>query len=122
MPNDPSLVALLPSLSGALYTLTVDDLKAYASVLTERAPTRKADLVSEIAGALRNPRVVRALWDRLSEVQRQVVAEVVHNLGGRFDSELIEAKYPGSAAPAGAGYSWDWNGSGRKRELSAYDL
>lgn len=92
----------LPNLEYSLASFTVEDLKWSAAVLATKLPTRKADLIALIVSALTNPAEIERLWSRLTRLQQQVVAETVHNLGGRYDGELIEAKYPGATAPLGA--------------------
>ena len=70
-----------PILDGALFALNVDDLKWYLSVLPGSVPTRKPELVAALKQALTDPATLQALWAKLTPVQQQVVAEVVHHLG-----------------------------------------
>jgi hypothetical protein len=110
-----------PSLEDALNADTVDDLKWYAAGLSDRVPTRKAELVALLRRTLYDPAEVRRLWEQLKPIQRQVVAEVVHNLGGRWDYAVIRAKYPGSAAPKDYhDYSTPFNQ--RQKAATPYDL
>ena len=110
-----------PSLEDALNADTVDDLKWYAAGLSDRVPTRKAELVALLRRTLSDPAEVRRLWEQLKPIQRQVVAEVVHNLGGRWDYAVIRAKYPGSAAPKDYhDYSTPFNQ--RQKAATPYDL
>src|SRR4051794_31873814 len=96
-----SLAAQLPppNVLQALENLTVEDLKWYASGLPGSSPTRKADLVAYVAGPLRDPDRLRELWRQLSAGQQQVIAEIIHNLGGKYDADVLAAKYPQVAAP-----------------------
>jgi hypothetical protein len=106
-----------PTLDGALFALNVDDLKWYLGVLPGSIPTRKAELVAALKQALTDPATLRALWARLTPVQQQVVAEVVHHLGGQYNAGLIEAKYPGSPLPKNArGYSASFYVIGGKKD------
>src|SRR5213082_3486132 len=88
-------VPAYPNLDGALFALNVDDLKWYLGALPGSIPTRKPELVAALKQALTDPATLQALWARLTPVQQQVVAEVVHHLGGQYNAGLIEAKYPG---------------------------
>lgn len=122
MPHVPlSQAPTLPSVEQSLTTMTVDDLKWYASVFANKVPTRKADLIRLLVQSLTNPFEVRRLWDQLSPVQQNMVAEVAHVLGGRYDTQVIEAKYSGAAAPAnprGYGGYFVYYGSGRKQQTA----
>jgi hypothetical protein len=110
---------LLPSLEG----LTVEDLKWYATALPGQSPTRKADLVSYIAAALRNPEIFRDLWRQLTLGQQQVVAEVVHNGDGRYDGDVMTAKYPAVPAPAlSPRYDSSYWRSGKRNSAKPFDL
>ena len=74
--------------------------------------------------ALTDPATLQALWAKLTPVQQQVVAEVVHHLGGQYNTGLIEAKYPGSPLPKSArGYSASFYVIGGKKEpATPFDL
>ena len=114
----------LPTVMESLYNLTVDELKWYAAYLPGKAPMRKADLVDALQAVLTNPDEVRRLWAQLTPEQQQVVGEVVHRQQGRYDSQVIGAKYPGVRAPRTTRYSSSYSGSyGKKREPpAAFDL
>ncbi len=106
-----------PNLDGALFALNLDDLKWYLGVLPGAIPTRKPELVAALKRALTDKATLQALWAKLTHVQQQVVAEVAHHLGGRYDAGLIEAKYPGSPLPKNArGYSASFYVIGGKKE------
>jgi hypothetical protein len=114
----------LPSLGESLYLANTDELKWYLSALPGKTPTRKADLVDALLIALTDPAGLARLWAQLSPEQQQVVGEVVHHGGGRYDAEVIAAKYPRVAAPRTGhdryGYSYAY---GAKREPpTAFDL
>jgi hypothetical protein len=116
-----------PFIEHHLSTLTVEELKWYAAVLASRLPTRKAELVTLLTKALTNSTEVQRLWEQLTPVQRQVVAEVVHTLSGRYDAEVIEAKYPGAKTPVNArissiGYEVFYGSHGRRKPATPYDL
>jgi len=86
----------LPNLTQSLLLFSVDDLKWYAKVLTDKPPARRGELVVLLTDRLTDDVEVRRLWERLTPVQQQVVSEVVHQLGGRYNGEVIGAKYPQS--------------------------
>ncbi len=98
--SSPVSSTALPSLEHCAAAMTVDDLKWYAAALPVKAPTRKAELVQVLVQSLTNPQVVQQLWPGLTPLQRLVVAEVVHHQGGRYDAEVLAAKYPGATPPA----------------------
>lgn len=122
MPHVPSAQSpTLPSVGQSLTNMTVDELKWYAAVVTTKVPTRKADLIRVLVQSLTGPVEVRRLWNQLSSVQQGVVAEIVHALGGRYDTQVIEAKYRGAVSPANPrnydGYYVIF-GSGRKQQAA----
>jgi hypothetical protein len=111
-------------LEPTLYGLNVEALKWYAAFLPEKTPTRKGELATLLARALLDRARLRQLWASLTTVQQHVIAEVVHNTGGRYDAELISAKYPRVAAPKSAQVS-SYGYFGRDREdyrARAFDL
>jgi hypothetical protein len=115
---------VLPTLENSLYALNVDELKWYVAALPGPAPTRKAELVAMLSRALLDPANLRALWARLTPAQQHVIAEVVHNQGGRYNTEVIEAKYPSSVAPKTPrtmGYNFYVIGA-KKEHATPYDL
>ncbi len=85
----------LPTVIEALSQLTVDDLKKHLSLLpTAEKPTRKPELVAEIARHLEGAGL-RKLWEQLDETQRRAVSEVVHSTDGLFRAERFQARYGG---------------------------
>ncbi len=116
----------MPTLEQHLSALTVDELKWYAPVVASQLPTRKSDLVDLLKRALTDPAEVRRLWEHCTPVQRQVVAEVVHTLGGRYDADRVEAKCPGATAPANArSYGGFYTSAGhgaRRKAATPFDL
>jgi hypothetical protein len=115
---------VLPNLDVSLFRLNVDDLKWYTGVLPGNTPPRKGDLVATLTHALTDPAALRKLWSQLTAVQQQIVAEVVHNLGGLYNADLIEAKYPGSQTPKNPrtfGYGFYVIG-GKKESARPFDL
>ncbi len=117
----PSQAPTLPNVEQSLTNMTVDELKWYAVVVATKVPTRKADLIRLLVQALTSPAEVRRLWDQLSPVQQSVVAEIVHALAGRYDPQVIAAKYPGAATPANPrGYDgfYVFYSSGRKQQVA----
>ena len=113
-----------PTLDGALFALHVDDLKWYLSALPSNVPTRKPELVAALKQALTNQATLQALLAGLTPLQQQVVAEVVHHLGGQYNAGLIEAKYPASPLPKGPhGYSASFYVIGGKKEpITPFDV
>lgn len=55
-------------------------------------PNRKADLVDHILKSLEGDRL-QTLWQSLDEIQKAVVAEVVHSNGTAFPAQRFHAKY-----------------------------
>src|SRR3954465_14996582 len=108
-----------PNLDSALFALNVDDMKWYLSALTSSIPARRPELLAALKQALSDPAILQALWAKLTPMQQQVVAEVVHHLGGQYNAGLIEAKYPGSPLPKNAhGYSTSFYVIGGKKEIA----
>ena len=95
-------------LSDALALLNVDVLRHLVDRLEtpKPRPTRKADMVRVIGGRLTGDSL-RRLWDRLGEIQKSAVSEVLHGPEHKFSPEQFEAKYGalpadlGSEAPRG---------------------
>src|SRR3954470_12714936 len=101
MPRQSAVAQLPPpNLVPSLDNLNVEDLMWYGATLPGAAPTRKADLVAYVADALRDPDRLRSLWSQLSAGQQQVIAEILHNLEGKYDADVLTAKYPQVAPPA----------------------
>ncbi len=97
MPPAPALP--LPTVIESLRALTVEQLKWYASVRPGSKPTRKEELIAFLLPFWTDHDEVRWLWERLSAVEQHIVSEVIYRLGGRYDSEMLRAKYPESVAP-----------------------
>jgi hypothetical protein len=77
----------------ALSCLTVDDLKKHLALLpTAEKPTRKPELVAEIAPHLEGDSL-RRLWDQLDGTQQAAVSEVVRSPDGLFRAERFQARY-----------------------------
>ncbi len=85
----------LPTVIEALGHLTVDDLKKHLALLpTAAKPTRKPELVAEIARHLEGD-ALRRLWGQLDGTQQAAVSEVVHSPDGLFRAERFQARYGG---------------------------
>jgi hypothetical protein len=69
-------------------------LKRLAALVCATVPKRKPRLVALLADQLEGERS-GALWERLGELDRAAVAEVVHGPERRFDAERFRAKYDG---------------------------
>jgi len=106
-----------------LSSLTVDQLKWYAVLFPGETPSRKSELIDSIEQRLRDTAEIRQLWAALSLIEQHVVAEAVHQLDGRYDAEIIPAKYPGAAAPSSASSGYDlYSGRRSRKPATAYDL
>ena len=76
-----------------LSSLTVDQLKPRLALLdTRERPTLKADIIALLRRHLLSPQL-RDYWEKLESVDRQAVAEAVHNWNGRFDPVRFSNKY-----------------------------
>ena len=83
----------MSTLKEALARLTVDDLKALMRCLSDTAPPgRKDDLVNKIHQSL-DGAGLRALWNRLDDMQRLAVAETLYAVDGVFHPDQFRAKY-----------------------------
>lgn len=84
----------MPTLEASLNTRNADDLRRMAQAVTsERLPTRKADLLAVVKQALLDVEQVKTLFAKLSQLEQHIVAEVLYNLGGRYNAAAIDAKY-----------------------------
>ncbi len=92
----------------ALNRLTVDDLKKHLALLpTAEKPTRKPELVAEIARHLEGDGL-RRLWAQLDETQQAAVSEVVHSPDGLFRAERFQAR-TGRQPDWGTRDKWGYN-------------
>jgi hypothetical protein len=81
------------TLNEVLPRLTVDQLKSLMRWLPDASPTGRKDLlVGAILRSLAGDGL-RALWDRLDDIQRMAVAETAYALDGLFDGNRFRAKY-----------------------------
>lgn len=125
---EPQIPALpdLPTVERYLNGLNVDDLKWYGAAVARHLPTRKGDLVRLLHRVLTDPAQIRQLWEQCTAVQQRVVAEVVHTLAGRYDTDRVEAKCPGASAPTNPrrydGFGIIFGSGPRKKEATPYDL
>lgn len=81
------------TLNEVLARLTIEQLKSLMRWLPDAVPSGKKD---QLVGAiLRNLAGdgLRALWDRLDDIQRTAVAEAAYALEGFFDGNRFRAKY-----------------------------
>lgn len=92
----------------ALNRLTVDDLKKHLALLpTAEKPTRKLELVAEIARHLEGDSL-RGLWEQLDATQQAAVSEVAHSPDGLFRAERFQARY-GRQPNWGTRDEWGYN-------------
>ena len=99
------------TLRQALEAETVPELRALASRIAPRPPTRKSELVGLIDAHLGDPGRLRAILASLDDLARSAVAEAVHG-DGQLDAEAFRAKYGG--LPVGGGwYAGLFYGQGR---------
>ena len=83
----------IPTVRDALDIRNVDDLKKLLSLLpTAERPTRKGELVDLIERHLTGESL-RALWEKLDDLQRKAVAETIHSDSPVFNAERFKAKY-----------------------------
>jgi hypothetical protein len=81
------------TLQDTLESLTTDALRTrLAQLPVGRRPQRKAELVAAISGCLLSD-ALADIVARLSELERNAVAEAVHHWDGRFRRVAFEAKY-----------------------------
>lgn len=81
------------TLNEVLPRLTVDQLKSLMRWLPDASPTGRKDLlVGAILRSLAGDGL-RALWDRLDDIQRMAVAETAYARDGFFDGNRFRAKY-----------------------------
>jgi hypothetical protein len=83
----------LPNLATALSELTNPILTERALVLGSNPPTRKAELIHLLTSALTDAQTLKNLCEQMSSGEQQVIAELIYNLGGRYNNSVIEAKY-----------------------------
>lgn len=84
----------IPTVGDALIAINVPALKQLAAlVCSDRLPARKAELVALVSDRLGRDDVLRDTWERLDDIQRAAVAEVVHGHGPGFEHDRFLAKY-----------------------------
>jgi len=84
---------VIPTLAIALSEfMNASDLKKLGALTSEKLPTRKADLAAVILRYLGEDGL-HAAWQRLNELQRAAVAEVVHSTSTQFNADRFRAKY-----------------------------
>jgi hypothetical protein len=71
---------------------TVDRLKSLAKLICDDIPTRKADIIAAITGAMGGEKI-KGMFDRLDRFGQHIVAEAVFAPDGKADFRKIEAKY-----------------------------
>ena len=89
------------TLRRALEAETVPALRALASLITRRPPTRKLELVALIHGHMEEPGRLRTILASLDDLGRAAVAEAVHG-DGHLEVDVFRAKYGG--LPSGEGW------------------
>jgi hypothetical protein len=91
---------LTVTVAGALNAFRVDELKAMAAhVSNGLVPPRKGDLVALLGDRLGRQDVLRELWQRLDDLERAAVSEVVHGSSRLVNAAHFRAKY--GAVPDG---------------------
>ena len=99
----------IPTLALALAEyMNADELKVLASLTESPSPIRKAELVEHVLGYL-DGEGLRKAWERLDELQKAAVAEVVHSAGTHFVSERFLARH-GRLPGFGTVSKWSRNG------------
>jgi len=93
MPRRKQTVETLLSLEQALEAKTVDELKKlYALLLIDQKLSRKADLVTAILQEIEGVKI-KKIWQRLDDLQKAAIAEVVHSSGNDYRADSFAAKY-----------------------------
>jgi len=93
MPRRKQTVETLLSLEQALEAKTVDELKKlYALLLIDQKLSRKADLVTAILQEIEGVKI-KKIWQRLDDLQKAAIAEVVHSSGNDYRADSFVAKY-----------------------------
>src|SRR5262245_31989003 len=107
----------------SLSALTVDRLRWYAGALSPApAVTRKADWIAALERVLLDPAEVGRLWEQLAPEQREVVSVAVHELGGRYDAEVVKARLPGRPRPRSPDHYGYYGGRRKESVATPYDL
>lgn len=86
-----------------------------ARVCLESSPTRKEELVQAVGQRLRDAQFMRDFYEGMDPRDQHAVEEAVHG-NGRYNSEMLKAKY-GSLGSRGSGGYWD-----RDKSCSPLDL
>ena len=98
------------TLKGALTdNYRVDALRVLAKMVCDKVPTRKADLINAICGAMLNFNL-KSHYDRLDSIEDAAVQEAVFSPGGELNPTKFKAKYQ-QAAPLGKSLGWRAEGS-----------
>ena len=108
-----------PTVEEALASLTVDRLKPLAALVSTSRPTRKSELVAVVADQLEGEGL-HILWNRLGELERAAVAEVMHGSDRRFSAARFRAKY-GRDPDWGSADRWGRPTSGSLLRLFIHD-
>ena len=90
----------------ALSLLTVDELKALASLVGQVA-MKKGDLVDLLARAMADREEVRTLYAGLDDMGQKAVQEATHDPAGVLDGQRFWAKYGRSPHFGGSGRRYD---------------
>ena len=77
----------------AFQALRVDDLKALARLLGKEVPNRKPELVALVTKGMRDPHVVRTLYEELDDTGKDAVREATYDGQGLWHAEQFRAKY-----------------------------
>src|SRR5260370_9861601 len=91
---------------------TVPELKLLAGAFVPRPAARKAEWVCVILEQVQGD-ALRRTWDRLDELQRHAVCEVVHGHDYRLNPDAFKAKYGalpmcGGSSPLGVFFQRSW--------------
>jgi hypothetical protein len=77
----------------AYQALRVDDIKPLARLLGKEVPNRKPELVAVLTKTMRNPQMVRTLYEQLDDAGKDAVREATHDDEGLWHPEQFRAKY-----------------------------
>ncbi len=82
----------------------VDALKRLAKMICDEVPSRKADIINAICGAMLSFNL-KSHFDRLSAIEKAAVQEALFSPEGTLDTIQFEAKYQ-QAPPSGRSLRW----------------
>ncbi len=80
------------TLKEILDTLSVEDLKSLGSQIQKKLPSRHGEIVEFLCDQMKADKIP-LMWQRLNDIERKYLSEVVHSGEQSFDPERFKAKY-----------------------------